>query len=87
MVAGHNDLPGDKDPEAPSPLAGLAHDLRGSKTPWVPAVLRYTAAGNAVLVEVCNLGNAEDRELILKHEWRENYARAVVEGLAAAYDE
>ncbi len=61
--------------------------LRGRRRPWVPAVLRYTAAGNAVLVEVCNLGNAEDRELILKHEWRESYARAVVEGLAAAYDE
>ena len=61
--------------------------LRGRGRPWVPAVLRYTAAGNAVLVEVCNLGNAEDRELILQHEWREDFARAVVEGLAAAYDE
>ena len=60
--------------------------LRGRRG-WVPAVLRYTAAGNAVLVEVCNLGNPEDRELILKHEWRESFARAVVEGLAAAYDE
>ena len=61
--------------------------LRGRRRPWVPAVLRYTAAGNAVLIEVCNLGNAEDRELILQHEWRESFARSVVEGLAAAYDE
>jgi N-acetylmuramoyl-L-alanine amidase len=60
--------------------------LRGRRS-WVPAVLRYTAAGNAVLVEVCNLGNAEDRELILQHEWRESIARAVVEGVAAAYDD
>ncbi|TFG39622.1 MAG: N-acetylmuramoyl-L-alanine amidase [Candidatus Aminicenantes bacterium] len=60
--------------------------LRGRRG-WVPAVLRYTAAGNAVLVEVCNLGNPEDRELILQAEWRESFARAVVEGLAAAYEE
>jgi len=60
--------------------------LRGRRG-WVPAVLRYTAAGNAVLVEVCNLGNAEDRELILQYEWRESFARAVVEGVAAAYDD
>ncbi len=60
--------------------------LRGRRG-WVPAVLRYTAAGNAVLVEVCNLGNPEDRELIVRREWRESFARAVVEGLAAAYDE
>ena len=61
--------------------------LRGRRRAWVPAVLRYTAAGNAVLVEVCNLANSEDRELILQHEWREEFARAVVEGVAAAYDE
>jgi len=60
--------------------------LRGRRG-WVPAVLRYTAAGNAVLLEVCNLGNPEDRELILQVEWRERFARAVVEGLAAAYEE
>jgi hypothetical protein len=61
--------------------------LRGRRRAWVPAVLRYTAAGNAVLVEVCNIGNAEDRELITQYEWREAFARAVVEGVAAAYDE
>jgi N-acetylmuramoyl-L-alanine amidase len=60
--------------------------LRGRRG-WVPAVLRYSAAGNAVLLEVCNLGNPEDRELIVQHEWREQFARAVVEGLAAAYDD
>ncbi len=60
--------------------------LRGRRG-WVPAVLRYTAAGNAVLIEVGNLSNAEDRALITSREWRERIARAVVEGLAATYDE
>jgi len=61
--------------------------LRGRRRVWVPAVLRYTAAGNAVLLEVCNIANPEDRKLITQHEWRESFARSVVEGVAAAYDE
>jgi N-acetylmuramoyl-L-alanine amidase len=60
--------------------------LRGRRG-WVPAVLRYTAAQNAVLIEVGNLANADDRSLILQWRWRERFARSVVEGIAAAYDE
>jgi N-acetylmuramoyl-L-alanine amidase len=60
--------------------------LRGRRG-WVPAVLRYTAAQNAVLVECCNLANPEDRELMLQREWRDGFARAVVEGLAAAFED
>ena len=29
--------------------------------------------------------NADDRELLLQKEWRERFARAVVEGMASAY--
>jgi N-acetylmuramoyl-L-alanine amidase len=58
--------------------------LRGRRS-WVPAVLRFTAAQNAVLVEACNLANPEDRALIQKAEWREQFARAVVEGMASAF--
>lgn len=58
--------------------------LRGRRS-WVPAVLRYTAAQNAVLLEVCNMANAEDRELMLQSRWREEFARSVVEGMAAAF--
>jgi N-acetylmuramoyl-L-alanine amidase len=58
--------------------------LRGRRS-WVPAVLRYTAAQNAVLLEVCNMANPEDRELMLQSRWREEFARAVVEGIAAAF--
>jgi N-acetylmuramoyl-L-alanine amidase len=60
--------------------------LRGRRS-WVPAVLRYTAAQNAVLVECGNLANSDDRELVLQWEWRERFARGVVEGLAAAFDD
>ena len=60
--------------------------LRGRRS-WVPAVLRYTAAQNAVLLEVCNMANPEDRAELLRAEWRERFARAVVQGMASAFAE
>jgi N-acetylmuramoyl-L-alanine amidase len=59
--------------------------LRGRRS-WVPAVLRYTAAQNAVLVECCNMANPEDRSLLRSRRWREEFARGVVEGMASAYN-
>ncbi len=59
--------------------------LRGRRS-WVPAVLRYTAAQNALLLETCNLANPLDRELLVDQDWRENFARAVVEGMAEAFN-
>ena len=58
--------------------------LRGRRS-WVPAVLRFTAAQNAVLLEACNMANPEDRALLQKAVWREEFARAVVEGMASAF--
>jgi len=58
--------------------------LRGRRS-WVPAVLRYTAAQNAVLVEVCNMANDDDRALLVDHRWREQFARGVVQGMAGAF--
>lgn len=58
--------------------------LRGRRR-WVPAVLRYSLAQNAVLLECCNLANAQDRKALLDHTWREKFSRAVVRGLAEAY--
>ena len=58
--------------------------LRGRRS-WVPAVLRFTAAQNAVLLEACNMANPSDRALLQDAEWREQFARAVVEGMASAF--
>jgi N-acetylmuramoyl-L-alanine amidase len=58
--------------------------LRGRKS-WVPAVLRFSLAQHAVLLECCNMANQEDREKLLDQEWRERFARTVVEGMAAAF--
>ena len=59
--------------------------LRGRRS-WVPAVLRYTAAQNALLLETCNLANPDDRKLLVNQRWREEFARAVVEGMAEAFN-
>lgn len=60
--------------------------LRGRRS-WVPAVLRYSAAQNAVLLECCNMANEGDRALLQQQSWRELFARSVVEGMASAFDE
>jgi len=59
--------------------------LRGRQR-WVPAVLRYCLAQNAILVETCNMSNPEDRANLMNHEWREAYAQAIVEGIANSFD-
>jgi N-acetylmuramoyl-L-alanine amidase len=58
--------------------------LRGRRT-WVPAVIRYSAAQHAVLLECCNMANAGDRQRLVDRTWRESFALAVVEGTAAAF--
>jgi N-acetylmuramoyl-L-alanine amidase len=58
---------------------------RGRRTPFVPAVLHYSLAQNAVLVECCNMANTADRNLLVDQAWREKFALAVVEGVADAF--
>jgi len=58
--------------------------LRGRRR-WVPAVLKYCEAQNAVLLECCNMANEADRANLLDQAWRERFARAVVAGIADAY--
>ena len=51
------------------------------RRPWVPAVLRYNAVPTAVLLEVCNLANREDRRLIQTREFRQQVAEAIAAGV------
>lgn len=59
--------------------------LRGRRR-WVPAVLRYSLAQNAILIESANLANGQDRRAILSRSWRERFARSVVTGLVNDFD-
>lgn len=56
------------------------HVIRAGRE-WVPAVLRYNRIPNRVLVEIANLGNAEDRALVVTRRFRQQVAEAVAAGL------
>ncbi len=58
--------------------------LRGGSR-WVPAVLRYSLVPTAVLIEICNLNNDEDRQLLLSWRFREKLAHAIAAGLAEGF--
>jgi len=59
--------------------------LRGRRS-YVPAVLRYSLAQNAVLVECVNMANDADRMNLLDQDWRERFSLALVEGIASAFN-
>jgi N-acetylmuramoyl-L-alanine amidase len=61
-----------------------ANVIRGGRE-WVPAILRYNRIPARVLVEVCNLNNAEDRKLLVTAKYRDSVARALVSALVAFY--
>jgi N-acetylmuramoyl-L-alanine amidase len=61
-----------------------ANVIRGGRE-WVPAILRYNRIPARVLVEVCNLNNAEDRKLLVTAKFRDSVARALVSALVAFY--
>jgi N-acetylmuramoyl-L-alanine amidase len=58
--------------------------IRGGRE-WVPAILRYNRIPARVLVEVCNLNNADDRKLLVTRSYRDRVARALVSALVAFY--
>ena len=50
------------------------------RTPGVQ-INRFCASG----LEACNMANPQDRSLLTEAEWREQFARAVVQGMASAF--
>jgi N-acetylmuramoyl-L-alanine amidase len=52
---------------------------------WVPAVLRYNTVPAKMLLEVCNLNNAEDRRLLQTRNYRQQVAEAIVKGILGYY--
>lgn len=60
------------------------HVIRGGRE-WVPAVLRYNRVPNRALVELANLGNDEDRALIVTRAFRQSLAESLASGLVAFF--
>ena len=48
---------------------------------WVPAIIRFNLVPTRVLLEICNLGNANDRKLMKTAKYRQDIAQAIYEGL------
>jgi len=59
--------------------------VRSRRQAWVPAVLRYSEVPAQLMLEVCNLNNAEDRGLIQTRRFRQQVAQAVVQGILSYY--
>ncbi len=60
------------------------HVIRSGRE-WVPAVLRYNRVPNRALVELANLGNDEDRALIVTRSTRQALAESLASGLVAFF--
>ena len=60
------------------------HVIRSGRE-WVPAVLRYNRVPNRALVEIANLGNEEDRGLIVTKAFRQQLAESLASGLVAFF--
>jgi N-acetylmuramoyl-L-alanine amidase len=54
---------------------------------WVPAVIRYNKVPARLLLEICNLGNADDWKLIRTRRYRQSLAKAIYAGIIGFYDE
>ena len=48
---------------------------------WVPAIIRYNLVPTRLLLEVCNLGNRNDRALVKTRRYRQHVAEAAYQGL------
>jgi hypothetical protein len=62
------------------------HVIRSGRE-WVPAVLRYNRIPNRILLEIANLGNDEDRALVVTRRFRQDAAEAIAQGLVDFFGE
>ena len=53
--------------------------------PFVPAVVRFNEVPTKLLLEICNMNNAEDRALLTTTAFRQKVAEAVVDGILDYY--
>lgn len=60
------------------------HVIRSGRR-WIPAVLRASRVQHSLLIEIANLNNPSDRDLIVRSEFRQRMANAVVDALGRYY--
>ncbi|HYO75336.1 MAG TPA: N-acetylmuramoyl-L-alanine amidase, partial [Thermoanaerobaculia bacterium] len=67
------------------PFAPVRDNVIRNGKEWVPAVIRHNLVPTRMLFEVCNLGNAKDRELIRTKKYRQQVAEAMYQGIVDFY--
>ncbi len=55
------------------------------RTAYVPAQIRFNRVPAKILLEVCNLGNEQDRRLMKTRAYRQRVAEAIVDGILSYY--
>jgi N-acetylmuramoyl-L-alanine amidase len=58
--------------------------IRGRRS-FIPGVVRESKVPHALLIEIANLNNSKDRRLLVKTEFRQRFAEAVVDSLVSYY--
>ena len=53
---------------------------------WVPAVIRFNKVPTRVLLEICNLGNEEDRRLARTKKYRQSVAVALRDAIVSYFE-
>jgi N-acetylmuramoyl-L-alanine amidase len=67
------------------PFEPVRDNVIRNRKEWVPAVIRHNQVPTRLLLEVCNLGNAKDRELLQTKKYRQQLAEAMYQGLVDFY--
>jgi len=67
------------------PFEPVRDNIIRHRKEWVPAVIRNNQVPTRMLLEVCNLGNAKDRELLKTKKYRQQLAEAIYEGIVEFY--
>jgi N-acetylmuramoyl-L-alanine amidase len=67
------------------PFEPVRDNVIRSGKEWVPAVIRHNLIPTRLLLEVCNLGNDQDRELIQTKKYRQQLAEGLYQGIVDFY--
>jgi N-acetylmuramoyl-L-alanine amidase len=67
------------------PFEPVRDNVIRQRKEWVPAVIRNNQVPTRLLLEVCNLGNKQDRELLKTKKYRQQLAEAIYQGIVAFY--
>ncbi len=69
------------------PFAPVRDNVVRDGREWVPAVIRYNVVPTRLLLEICNLGNGNDRTLMKTKKYREHVAQAIYRGIVSFFED